>query len=270
MADRTGGIAFVLAVSLLAFAGMPRAQAPDPRATTHIIDFPDCCPRPAWWDEVEIEARIGSMKEFLSVWQDKALTDQQKAKALFQAIEDFVWSDDDITAAAVNYYYWVGRDYDHIRRLYEFGVGRYLDYDRPLQNYGGKAGDMSAGMVNNLAKIYLREGMPERAVPRLEYILDRREAEVNDHILETAAAHLGDALNRLGRGPEAIEVLLTARRDYDGDWEKRLDDELAKVRSSMGWSYHLYDQRLTRLLLAAFLVALLAVYVLRRQRRQRG
>ena len=97
---------------------------------------------------VEIETRIDSMETFLAVWQNQALTDEQKAKALFQAIEDFVRRDDDITAAAVNYYYWVDRDYDHIRRLYEFGVGHYLDYDRPLENYGGKAGDMSAGMVS--------------------------------------------------------------------------------------------------------------------------
>ncbi|HUS52825.1 MAG TPA: hypothetical protein VMY41_02330 [Thermohalobaculum sp.] len=264
------GFVVALAAVIWVFAGSAGAEAPDPRATTHIIDFPDCCPRPAWWDDVEVEVRIDSMEVFLSVWQDKALTDQQKAKALFQAIEDFLRSNDDITAAAVNYFYWVGRDYDRIRKLYEFGVGRYLDYDRPLQNYGGKVGDMSDGMVNNLAKLYLLEGTPERAVPWLQYILDRREADVNDHILKTTAAHLGDALNRLGRGPEAIEVLLAARRDYGGDWEKLLDDELAKVRSSMGWSYYLHDQRLTRLLLAAGLVAFLAVYVLRRQRRQRG
>ena len=132
----------------MACAGIAGAQTPDPRATTHIIDFPHCCPRSGWWDEVEIETRIDSMETFLAVWQNQALTDEQKAKALFQAIEDFVRRDDDITAAAVNYYYWVDRDYDHIRRLYEFGVGHYLDYDRPLENYGGKAGDMSAGILS--------------------------------------------------------------------------------------------------------------------------
>jgi hypothetical protein len=267
---RAGGLAAFLVVGAVGWTAPAGAQAPDPRTTTLIIDFPDCCPRPAWWDEVEVEARIRSTDEFLAVWQDSALTDRKKAKALFQAIEDFVRRDDDITAAAVNYYYWVDRDYPHIRRLYEFGVGSYLEYDRPLVNYGGKAGDMSAGMVNNLAKLYLREGLPERAVPWLRYILEAREAEVNDHILETAAVHLGDALNRLGRGPEAVEVLLAARRNYDGDWEKRLDDQLAKVRDTMGWSYYLHDQRQTRLLFAAFLFALLAVYVLRRQRRRRG
>jgi len=261
-----GALTALIAAGWVALAG---AQAPDPRNTTLIVDFPDCCPRPAWWDEVVVEARIQSMDEFLAVWQDRSLSDRQKAKALFRAIEDFVRRDDDITAAAVNYYYAVDRDYAHLRRLYEFGIGYYLDYDRPLENYGGEAGDMSAGMVNKLAKIYLREGAPERAVPWLQYILDVREAEVNDHLLETTAAHLGDALNRLGRAPEAIEVLLAAKRDYEGDWEKRLDEQLDKVRGDMGLSYYLYDQRFAKLALWAFVFGLLAVFMMRWRRSRR-
>ena len=246
------------------------AQTPDPRATTRIIDFPDCCPRPAWWDDVEIDVQINSMETFLAVWQNRALTDKQRAKALFRAIEDFARRNDDITAAAVNYYYWVDRKYDHILKLYEFGVGRYLDYDRPLQNYTGKTGDMSAGMVNNLAKLYLRNGEPERALPWLRFILNERNAEVNDHLLETAAAHLGDALARLGREPEAVEVLLAARRDYDGDWEKRLDEQLIELRDKMGLSYHLHDTRYgVRAIAVATIVVLfmLVVGMLWRRRR---
>ena len=250
----------------MAFVGIASAQTHDPRATAHIIDFPDCCPRPAWWDDVEIETRIDSMETFLAVWQNNDLTDQQRAKALFQAIEDFARRDDDITAAAVNYFYWVDRDYDHVARLYEFGVGRYLDYDRPLENYSGKAGDMSAGMVNNLAKLYFREGEPQRAVPWLRYILEVREAEVNDHLLETAAAHLGEALTRLGQNPEAIAVLLAARRDYAGHWEKRLDDQLAGLRDEMGRTYYLYDTRLgVRALGLATIVVLGSVILWRRR-----
>ncbi len=259
----------LVAVSLVMSAGFAIAQAPDPRTTTRIIDFPDCCPRPVWWDEVEVETRIDSMETFLAVWQNRELTDKQRAKALFRAIEDFARHNDDISAAAVNYYYWVDRDYDHILRLYEFGVGRYLDYDRPLQNYTGKAGDMSAGMVNNLAKLYLRVGEPERAVPWLRFILEVRSVEVNDHLLETAAAHLGDTLTRLGRRPEAIEVLLAARRDYEGDWEKRLDDQLARLRDEMGLSYHLHDTRYgVRVLGAAIILALGGILIWLRQRRK--
>jgi tetratricopeptide (TPR) repeat protein len=251
------------------WAGPADAQAPDPRNTTRIIDFPDCCPRPAWWDEVEVEARIGSSEEFLAVWQNKALTDRQKAKAMFRAIEEHVRQNDDVTAAAVNYYYWVDRDYPQMRRLYEFGLGYFLDYDRPLENYGGKAGDMTAGMVNNLAKLYMREGLPERAEPWLRYLIEMRGDQVNDHLLETAATHLGDSLIRQGREAEAVEVLLAAKRNYDGDWEKSLDKQLAKAREAMGLSYYLHDTRYAVIAGAGALLLLLVVLLLTRRKTRR-
>lgn len=273
VAAKLGLAALATAVWLTA-APTASAQEPDSRAMTNVTGFPDCCPRPVWWNEVEVGTRITSMETYRSVWQNRELTDRQKAKALFRAIEDFAHRDDDITAAAVNYFYWVGRDYQHIRSLYEFGAVRYLDYHRPLKNYAGKSGDMSAGMVNNLAKIYLRQGEPERAVPWLRYILDEREADVNDHLLETAAAHLGDALTRLGRRPEAIEVLLAARRDYDGDWEKRLNKQLADLRSDMGLSYHRHDTsyvlRAVGVAAGVAIVAALVSFILRRRRKAPG
>jgi tetratricopeptide (TPR) repeat protein len=245
-----GSFARFAAAALVGFAvgfgllsGPAQAQTPDPRDTFDVAEFPYCCPRPGWWDEVEMDSRIGSIGDFEAIWRNDALSDRQKAKAMFRAIEDFVHRDNDITAAAINYYYWVDRKYPAIRRLYEFGAARFLDYDRPLDRYGGKVGDMSAGMVNNLARIYMREDAPEQAVPWLRYILDQREAEVNDHLLETAAVHLGDALNRLDRGPEAIEVLLAAREKYDGDWERSIDEQLTKVRERMGLSYFRHDTR---------------------------
>jgi len=252
---------------LVVLSGPVGAQAPDPRDTIRIADFPDCCPRPGWWGEVELELRIGSIEDFDAIWRNDALTDRQKAKAMFRAIEDFERRDDQITASAINYYYWVDRDYAHIRRLYEFGAANFLDYDRPLDGYGGEVGDMSAGMVINLAKIYLREDTPDRAVPWLRYILERREAEVNDHLLETAAVHLGDALNRLDMGPEAIEVLLTARERYDGDWEKRIDDGLTEVRERMGLAYFRHD---TRWIAPVGLIAVLLAGAFRFYRRRRG
>ncbi len=260
------GLATLVMAVLIATAPPASARTPDPRLSSDPVEFPDCCPRPAWWDTVETPRRIDSMETFLSVWQDRSLSEQQKAKALFRAIEDHAGRDDDITAAAVNYFYWVGNDYDHIRGLYEFGAGRYLDYDRPLKNYSGKTGDMSAGMVNNLAKIYMREGEPEKAVPWLTFMLNEREAEVNDHLLETAAAHLGTALTRLERRPEAVEVLLAARRDYDGDWEKRLNEQLDDLRGEMGLSYYFHDTWYgLRLLGIALLIALGTFFLLQRR-----
>jgi hypothetical protein len=102
----------------------------------------------------------------------------------------------------------------------------------------------------------------------LRYIIEVRADKVNDHLLEFASVHLSEALIRLGRGPEAVEVLLAARRNYDGDWEAKLDDQLAKARDAMGLAYYLHDQRQARLLLGAFLLGLLAVFMLRRGRRR--
>ena len=266
----SGGFCALALAGWLMFPAAVGAQTPNPMAQVHVKSFPDCCPRPAWWEDVEIDRRIGSRHDFDAVWRDDALTDEQKAKAMFRAIEEFNRSDDDITVPAITYFYWVGRDYSHLRELYEFGVARYLDFDQSLENYSGEVGDLSAGMVNTLSRLYLADGEPERAVPLLRYILEVREDEVNDHILETAARHLGNALSRLDRDPEAIEVLLAARRDYDGDWEAQLDDQLAKIRDKMGLAYYLHDQRQLSLLLGAFVFALLVVYMLRRWRRRRG
>lgn len=264
------GLALLAMTGWLAGTQIAGAQAPDPRPSVEGTQFPDCCPRPAWWNTVEAPIRIGTMDGFQTVWQDRSLSKKQKAKALFRAIEDHAGRDDDITAAAVNYFYWVGNDYEHIRGLYEFGAGRFLDYDRPLKNYGGKTGDMSAGMVNNLAKIYLRDGEPEKAVPWLTYLLTERGAEVNDHLLETAAAHLGTALTRLDRKPEAIEVLLAARRDYNGDWEERLNKQLDDLRGEMGLSYYLHDMWLALQLLGiAILIALGTLVLLKRRHTHR-
>lgn len=232
--------------------------------------FPACCPRPDWWDAVGEVPRIHSMEGFLEVWQDRALSAEQRAKALFQAIEDNQRTDDDITAAAVTYFFSVGRSYRYLRPLTEFGVGRYLDYDRPLVGYSGKPGDLSAGIVRNLATIYLADGEPERAVPLLEHILGPRRDEVNDHLLELTALRLGQALDSLGRDPEAITVLLAAKRDFDGDWESRLDDELAAIRGRMGLTYYLHDRRFSGPALVVLLALALAAGVFWRRRPRLG
>jgi LPXTG-motif cell wall-anchored protein len=258
--------ALVTAGWLLIPAGAD-GQTTNPMAQIHTVDFPYCCPRPTWWDDVEMDRRIGSVGEFSAVWQDQSLTKEQKAKAMFRAIEEFRLSNDDIVAPSITYFRSVAGSYSHLRELYEYGVATYIDFDRSLENYGGEVGDLSAGMVNTLARLYLAEGEPERAVPILRYILEVREAEVNDHLLEFAALHLGNALNQTGRGPEAIEVLLAARRDYEGDWEARLDDQLVQVRGTMGLSYYLHDTRLSLPALGGALILALGGLIFWRRRR---
>jgi hypothetical protein len=94
---------------------------------------------------------------------------------------------------------------------------------------------------------------------------------VNDHILELAAINLGRALAATGRDPEAIAVLLGAIRDFDGDWEQSLEDELAEIRGRMGPAYYRHDTRISGPALVALLAVILAVGVFwRRQPRLRG
>lgn len=264
-------LAAVLAA--LALSGLAPAQQENLFAQKIEVprqSFPTCCPRPAWWDSVGEVPRIHSMEGFLEVWQDKALSTEQRAKALFQAIEDHQGTDDDITAAAVTYFFSVGRSYRHLRDLMEFGVGRYLDYDRPLVGYSGKPGDLSAGMVRNLATIYLADDEPERAVPLLNHILGPRRDDVNDHLLELSALRLGQALEAMGRDPEAITVLLAAERDFNGDWEPRLDKELGVIRARMGPRYYLHDWRLSGPAVAVLLVLVLALGLFWRRRPRLG
>jgi len=230
--------------------------------------FPSCCPRPDWWEAVGQAPHVQTMEGFLQVWQDKSLSAERKAKALFQVIEDHYQSDDDLTAAAVTYYDSVDRSYPHLRPLLEFGVGRYLDYDRPLDHYTGKTGDLSAGMARKLAQVYIADGEPERAVPLLKHILGPRRDEVNDHLLELSAVPLGRALGELGREPDAIAVLLQAKREFHGDWERLLDDELDRLHARMGLAYYLHDRRISGPLLAALLglILVLAVFWRRKPR----
>lgn len=244
----TGRPAVAVILAALAAAGpAPAQQAASfaERVEVPLQRFPACCPRPEWWESAGPVPHVNTMEGFLEVWQDRALGAEQKAKALFQVIEDHQRTDDDITAAALTYFYSVGRSYPYLRELTEFGVGRYLDYNRPLEGYSGKPGDLSAGMARNLARIYLADGEPERSVPLLRHILGPRRAEVNDHLLEFTALYLGQALDAIGRGPDAIAVLLAAKRDFAGDWEPKLDEELAGIRGRMGLEYYLHDRRVS-------------------------
>ena len=268
---------FILPLCLaaaLALAPQPApAQQPDPFAQAIDIPlqrFPTCCPRPEWWDAAGEVPRVHSLDGFLQVWQDKGLTAEQKAKALFQAIEDNHQTDDDITAPAITYIYYVARSYPYLRELTEFGVRRYLDYDRPMERYSGKPGDLSGGLARNLAEIYIRDGEPERAVPVLRHILGPRRDEVNGHTLQLAAITLGQALEKLGRGPEAVEVLIDARRSFDGSWEERIDRQLAQVADDMGPAYYLYDTRISGPVALIALALLLALGIFRRRRPRLG
>jgi hypothetical protein len=85
-------------------------------------------------------------------------------------------------------------------------------------------------------------------------------------MLELAAVPLGQALGELGREPEAIAVLLEAKQEFHGDWERLLDDELDRLRARMGLGYYLYDRRISGPLLVALLGVILALGIFWRRR----
>lgn len=204
--------------------------------------FPACCPLPDWWEETDAPI-LRSQDDFEAMWQNGALDKRTKAKAMLRAIAGHHRSTPELAVPALTYLKSVAPDYAHLIPLYEFGLVSYVDYDRPLEGYGGKSGDWSAGIVNRLAELYLAADRPHNAIAPLSYLLKVRRAEVNDHLLEVAAANLGEALIASGDPAAAVDMLLAARVDFEGDWEDRLEATLAKARAEMGLTYYLVDTR---------------------------
>lgn len=119
--------------------------------------------------------------------------------------------------------------YPHTVTMLEFAVQYYFDYDRPLADYGGKSGDSIAGIVEKLATIYNRAGNHGAAVEVIERLLDTREHEVNDQMLELISLQYAEALHGYGRTEDAIAWLDTAIAKYHGDWERRLSEKRASL-----------------------------------------
>lgn len=187
--------------------------------------FQEAAPQPEWWDRIDAkEAR--TYNELLAYWQDNDRTPNQFFKAAYQAVLDHP-QDDDIVVLAVNLMPYGDTAYPHTVTMLEFAIDYYFEYDRPLNNYGGKSGDSIAGIVEKLAKIYNRAGNHGAAVVVIERLIDTREHEVNDQMLELVSLQYAEALHGYGRTAEAIAWLDAAIEKYHGDWEKRLSEKRA-------------------------------------------
>ena len=66
-----------------------------------------------------------------------------------------------------------------------------------------------------------------KTIGLIERLLNERESEVNDHILELLHLEYAEALHGLNRTDEAVRTLETAVEKYDGSWEKRLNESIA-------------------------------------------
>ena len=128
-------IAAFMSYSGLAHAGVSHINWPVKiDSFSHVIRVPantleNCCPRPKWWSTVEAPI-ITTKSELLTIWQNRKLNNKIKAKVLFQAIRDFDYKDDDIVATAISLYPYVDRDYPHLIKMLEYGVGRFFNHKR--------------------------------------------------------------------------------------------------------------------------------------------
>ena len=213
-----------------------------------------CCPRPLWWDQVE-GPHIETRKDFHDVWLSKDLSDHQKAKAMFRAVDEKIGVDDEIASLEINYYQYVDRDYPQITALRELGVSRYFTLNRDQTNYSGEVGDTNAGLVNGLARLYLKAGRAEDAAGLIIRLILERGHEINPHLKERASLLMVDALSKQGRQEEAVGVVNYALKTYDGSWEKALIKARDKLKASLGWRYYQAAGWLP------YLVAILSVFL---------
>lgn len=229
----------------------------------HTLD--ECCRQPEWWNEVEAP-QISSLGDLQQIWQDEDLANAVKAKALFTAMREFEGRDDEIVSRAINLYSHVDPGYEDLIPLLEFGAGRYFDYDRSLEQYSGKTGDTSAGLILKLARLYSKEGRASDAAILLGKLVRERGGEINDHQLELASIAMADALTAMGREADAARVLDYAASTYDGSWEKRIAEDKAELRERMGWLSYIWAVFPLRYLLWGLLALLAAALVMVRRR----
>ncbi|NIQ39721.1 MAG: tetratricopeptide repeat protein [Proteobacteria bacterium] len=190
-------------------------------------EFESRCPKPEWWDRVSVSgATINTYDDLISYWQDKNRSKSQFFKAAYIAILDYPL-DVDIVVNAIklmNYTY----SYPHRIELQEYAIEKYFSYKSPY----GKPGNTIAGIVENLGRLYNDAGQYDRSVNLIERLLKERETEVNDHLLELIHLKYARALHGQGRTADAVNVLKKAVKKYNGSWEKRLNEAIARYGGS--------------------------------------
>jgi tetratricopeptide (TPR) repeat protein len=192
--------------------------------------FQAAAPQPDWWDKVRVDfVAIDDYDELLDYWQADVRTDNQFFKAAYRAILDHPL-DEDLVVNAINLLPNADTKYPYTMSMLEFAIERHFDYQRPLNNYLGKPGDTVAGIARTLTRAYNGIGDYESTIELVERLVDRREAEINDQLLELLTLQYAEALYEYGRTDEAVAALETAVDSYHGDWEKRLRERLSQYR----------------------------------------
>ena len=133
-------------------------------------------------------------------------------------------------------------------------------------------GDTSAGLVNGLARLYLKAGRAEDAAGLIVRLILERGHEINPHLKERASLLMVDALRKQGRQEDAVGVVNYALKTYDGSWEKALIKARDELKADLGWRYYLAAGWLPYLaaIPLAFLAALAMFLALRSRRQQQS
>jgi tetratricopeptide (TPR) repeat protein len=186
-------------------------------------EFESRCPKPDWWDRIIVSGvSIYTYDDLLSYWQNKDRSKPQFFKAAYKAILEYPL-DTDIVVNAIklmNYTY----SYPYRVELQEYAIEKHFSYRNPH----GKPGDSVAGIVDNLAQLYNNAGQYGKSVQLIEKLLKERETEINDHLLELIHLTYAAGLGGQNRPDEAVNVLKRAIARYNGDWEKRLNEAVAR------------------------------------------
>jgi tetratricopeptide (TPR) repeat protein len=191
--------------------------------------FQAAAPQPEWWDRVSTYVEIKTYDDMLAYWQNNERTKNQFFKAAYQAILDYPL-DEDLVVNAINLLPNGDSAYPHTMTMLEFAIERHFHYDRPLNNYLGKQGDAIAGIARKLSRTYNGIGNYGSTIELVERLLDEREYEINDQMLELLTLDYAEALYEYGQTDEAVAALETAIDKYTGDWEKRLEEKLTRYR----------------------------------------
>jgi tetratricopeptide (TPR) repeat protein len=224
---------FVLVLSLplwLALLVLGGCQLTDwKKARDYRNAFEEAAPKPDWWDRVATDTEIKTYDELLAYWQNNHRTDNQFFKAAYQAILDYPL-DADLVVNAINLLPHADRGYPHTTTMCEFAIERHFDYNRPLNGYAGKPGDCIAGIARDLSRIYNGTGNYMWTIELLERLFEKRQHEINDQMLELLTLDYAEALYDYGQTDEAVAVLESAIKNYNGDWENRLEETLNRYR----------------------------------------
>jgi len=192
--------------------------------------FEEAAPKPTWWDNVSTKGiKIETYADLMAYWQNDEREEHQFFKAAYEAIQRHPM-DDDLVVNAINLMPNDDSAYPHTVTMLEFAMDHYFDYDRPLDNYLGKAGDTMAGIARQLANIYNGGSDYGYTIALVEKLINLRENEVNDQLLELITLEYAEALHSFGRTDDAIVALQTAIDRYDGDWEQKLSEQLRRYQ----------------------------------------